>query len=140
MDKTTMAKIFNRALQITAQKLELSESEAMEIADIFEPWQPKKHYDAGMKLKYGKNADDETQLYEVLQEHTSAEEWTPDTATSLYKAVGISTSGYPIWTQPVGATDAYKKGDIVSFDNKLWISEVDNNVWQPGVYGWDEKE
>lgn len=61
-------------------------------------------------------------------------------AASLYKAVGISHSGYPIWTQPVGATDAYHKGDIVSFDNKLWISEVDNNVWQPGVYGWSEKE
>lgn len=140
MNKSTMARMFNRALQLTAQKMELSESEAMEIADVFEPWQPEKRYTAGMKLKYGKNADGETQLYEVLQEHTSAAEWTPDAATSLYKAIGFSPSGYPIWTQPAGATDAYQKGDIVSLENKLWISDIDNNVWRPGVYGWSEKE
>jgi len=29
------------------------------------------------------------------------------------------------------------KGDVVSFENQLWKSTVDNNVWQPGVYGWE---
>ena len=31
------------------------------------------------------------------------------------------------------------KGNVVSFENQLWESTVDNNVWQPGVYGWEVK-
>jgi len=26
----------------------------------------------------------------------------------------------------------------VWYENQLWISTVDNNVWAPGVYGWEE--
>lgn len=140
MDKTALAKIFNRALQLTAQKMELSDSEAMEIADIFEPWTPERRYTAGTKLKYGQNSDGETQLYEVLQDHTSAAEWKPDASPSLYKPVGFSASGYPIWTQPLGAFDAYKKGDTVSYNENLWVSDIDSNVWEPGVYGWSLKK
>lgn len=54
-------------------------------------------------------------------------------------AIGFTPSGVPIWTQPLGATDAYMKGDTVSYDGKIWVSDVDNNVWQPGVYGWTEQ-
>ena len=40
--------------------------------------------------------------------------------------------------QPTGAQDAYAKGAKVSHNGKHWISDVDNNVWEPGVYGWSE--
>lgn len=36
---------------------------------------------------------------------------------------------------------AYSYGDIVKHNDKLWISTVKGkktNVWEPGVYGWDE--
>ena len=23
---------------------------------------------------------------------------------------------------------------------KTWVSDIDNNVWEPGVYGWTEAE
>lgn len=75
-------------------------------------------------------------VYRVLQNHTSQADWTPDVAVSLY--VEISVEEFPQWVQPTGAQDAYKKGDKVTYDNKHWISTADNNVWQPGVYGWDE--
>jgi len=42
------------------------------------------------------------------------------------------------WKQPTGAQDAYQKGDKVTYDNRHWISTVDNNVWMPTVFGWDE--
>lgn len=45
-----------------------------------------------------------------------------------------------MWTQPLGASDAYMKDDIVSFEDSLWISTIDNNVWRPGVYGWNTYE
>lgn len=36
------------------------------------------------------------------------------------------------------AHDAYAQGDKVSHNGKHWTSKVDNNVWEPGVYGWTE--
>ncbi len=52
--------------------------------------------------------------------------------------VKVSIAEYPDWVQPTGATDAYNKGDKVTYDGKHWVSTADANVWQPGVYGWDE--
>lgn len=40
------------------------------------------------------------------------------------------------WVEPTGAHDAYHIGDKVTFDGRVWICTVDNNVWSPGVYGW----
>lgn len=45
---------------------------------------------------------------------------------------------FPEWVQPIGAHDAYAKGDKTSHNSKNWVSTVDNNVWEPGVYGWEE--
>ena len=30
------------------------------------------------------------------------------------------------------------RGAKVSHKEKHWISTVDSNVWEPGVYGWEE--
>lgn len=117
--------------------MNLDDSTAMEIADLYEPWKVGQAYEVGKIVKYGVNDDGETQLYTVISAHTSQENWTPDVSTSLFKKVGFNPSGYPIWTQPLGASDAYMKDDIVSFDDTLWISTVDYNTWQPGVYGWE---
>ena len=46
---------------------------------------------------------------------------------------------WPEWSQPLGAHDAYSKGDQVSHNGKHWISTADANVWEPGVYGWEEQ-
>lgn len=137
-DKAFIAKQMNRFFQIMAQQMELDEEKAMEIADLYESWEVGKAYDIGKIVKYGVNADGETQLYSVLQAHTSQEDWKPDATPSMYKKIGFTDSGVAIWTQPLGASDAYAKGDKVSYDGKLWESDVDANVWQPGVYGWHE--
>ena len=137
-NKVFIAQQMNRFFQIMAQQMELDDEKAMEIADLYEPWEVGKAYSVGKIVKFGVNADGETQLYSVIQNHTSTEEWKPDTTASLYKKIGFTDSGIAIWTQPLGATDAYMMGDVVSYDGKVWKSEVDNNVWQPGVYGWVE--
>lgn len=138
MDKTLIAQQIHRAMQIFAQGLHLDDSQAMEIADLYPEWSVGKKYEAGIILKHGENAYSETQLYTVLQEHTSQADWTPPSTASLYKAIGFDDSGVPIWTQPLGASDAYMKGDKVSHVEKFWTSEVDSNVWEPGIHGWEE--
>lgn len=47
---------------------------------------------------------------------------------------------YPEWVQPLGGHDAYKTGDRVTFNGKVYESTIDGNVWAPDVYptGWKE--
>lgn len=139
MDQAYVAKQIHRAIQMLAQTLQLHDEKAMEIADVYEEYTVGKTYPVGYIFKYGVNADGETQLYSVLQEHTSREEWKPNEAPSLYKAVGFTDDGVSIWTQPLGSTDAYMAGDVVEHNGTIWISIENNNVWEPGVYGWKQK-
>ena len=41
------------------------------------------------------------------------------------------------WVQPE-STNPYMMGDRVLHNGNTWESTVDNNVWEPGVYGWIE--
>ena len=132
-----LSKQIRRALELFAETI-TDESTMMEVADMYPTYAVGKAYKTGDVFSYGVNKDGETQLYQVLQPHTSAAEWKPGEAVSLYKAIGITPQGYPRWTQPLGATDAYQKGDIVQDEGELWISTIDNNVWKPGVYGWEK--
>ena len=110
----------------------------LEVSSVFPKYKVGKAYKTKDVFRYGENSVGDPQLYQVLQDHTSAEQWTPDTATSLYKAIGVSESGYPEWVQPLGASDAYNTGDIVDYNGALYRSLIDGNVWAPDAYpaGW----
>lgn len=129
-----------KALQMFVGTLDVETQldKMLEIPSVFPVYEVGKAYKTKEIFSYGVNSVGDPQLYQVLQDHTSAEQWAPDTATSLYKAIGITPGGYPEWVQPLGATDAYNTGDEVSHRGKRWVSTVDNNVWEPGVYGWTE--
>ena len=77
-------------------------------------------------------------MYKCVQAHTSQAGWEPDKAVSLWSAASDPAEEWPEWSQPVGAHDAYAKGDKVSHNGKHWTSTADANVWEPGVYGWTE--
>lgn len=135
-NKKFIAQQMNRFFQIMAQQMNLADEVAMEIADLYESWEADKAYSVGKIIKYGVNKDGETQLYSVLQSHTSQEGWKPDATPSLYKKIGFTDSGVAVWTQPLGSTDAYMKGDVVSHNGELWLCDTDYNTYEPGVYGW----
>lgn len=129
-----------RALQIFAATLHDNEETAVEIATLYPVWEADKQYKTNDIVQYGTNSVGDPQLYLVLQAHKSQSDWLPDATASLYKKMGIGESGYPIWTQPLGAVDAYNIGDIVSYNGKLYKSIINANVWAPDVYpaGWEE--
>ena len=114
----------------------LSDDDALEAVELFP------HYDVDIQYKKDDRFlwTDNGKLYKVLQDHTSAAEWKPDISPSLY--VEVTPSGViPVWRQPQSAVDAYMTGDKVHYPDEngpVYISIVDNNVWEPGVYGWDE--
>lgn len=110
----------------------LTDEEALEAPVLFPEWAVGKAYVVGKRVAYNKK------LYKVLQAHTSQADWTPDVAVSLFAEVLIPDPGtIPEWVQP-GSTNPYMKGDKVRHNGKVWVSDIDNNVWEPGVYGWSE--
>ena len=123
---------------MTAAGVLLNDEQALTVPLIYPPYEVGKAYAIGDRFRSGVNSVGDPQLYQVLQAHTSAAEWTPDTAVSLYKTIGI-TNGYPVWSQPYGASDAYNTGDIVSYNGTLYRSKIDGNVWSPDTYpaGWE---
>ena len=136
-----MAKQMNKAMKLALENTPLDDSEMMEVADMYDAWAPGIQYKADKIVKYGKNIDGDTQLYLVLQAHTSQADWTPDVAVSLFKPIGMGDDGIPVWTQPYGSEDAYQTGDRVHFPTEsdpVYESTMDNNVWSPEAYpqGW----
>lgn len=140
MNKKQRALEFKKALQFFLATLDVeTQSEAMlEVASVFPKYEVGKAYKIKDVFAYGENGVGDAQLYQVLQDHTSAEQWTPDATPSLYKAIGVTEEGYPEWAQPLGASDAYNTGDIVSYNGVLYESLIDGNTWSPEAYpaGW----
>lgn len=128
---------FNKVIQLFANSLD-DETMAMTVATVYPEYQVGVAYKTKDKFRYGTNSVGDPQLYQVLQDHTSSAEWAPDSATSLYKKIGVSDDGTPIWVQPLGATDAYNTGDQVMYNGKKYESLINANVWAPDVYeaGW----
>lgn len=105
---------------------------ASEHAELFAEWAYPIAYTVGQLRCYN------GKLYRCVQAHTSQADWTPDTAASLWSVTADPAEDWPAWSQPVGAHDAYSKDAKVSHKGKHWTSNVDSNVWEPGVYGWTE--
>ena len=104
---------------------------ASEHIEQFEEWKHSIKYEVGQLRQY------EGILYKCIQEHTSQADWTPDAAVSLWDNAANPAEEWPQWSQPIGAHDAYALGDKVTYNEQHYISTVDNNVWQPDVYGWE---
>ena len=115
--------------------MSISDEVAEKIPEVFPTWDSNgKEYKKDDRVQYN------SVLYKVLQDHTSQSTWTPTDAPSLFAKVLTSTDGEPQeWEQP-DSTNAYMKGDKVIFNDKVYESLIDNNVWSPEAYpdGWEE--
>ena len=106
---------------------------ALAAVEVMPAWRPDSGYAAGDRVRYG------GALYRCLQSHTSQSDWSPSVAASLWVAIADPSIEWPEWVQPAGAHDAYAAGDKVTHGGKRWTSTADGNVWEPGVYGWEEQ-
>lgn len=119
-----------RPLIEKAVSASLSDAEALDAVTLFPAWVAGKEYAADARVKH------DGILYKCLQPHTSQADWAPTAAPSLWAKVLIPDPGIiPEWEQPE-STNPYMAGDKVTHNGKTWVSDIDNNVWEPGVYGW----
>lgn len=125
------ARKYRSIIEQAAQSLD--DSTALEAASLYPKWVSGVSYEAGMRVRYGDT------LYTTLTAHTSQSDWTPDAAPSLFAKVLIPDENViPEWEQPE-STNPYMTGDKVTHNGKTWTSNIDNNVWEPGVANtWTE--
>ena len=110
----------------------LEDTDAASAPMIFERWEIDVDYSVGDRVRFG------DKLYKVLIAHKSQDTWKPDISPSLFAEVLIpDPTVIPEWVQP-SSTNPYMLGDKVRHNGKIWISTYDYNVWEPGVYGWEE--
>lgn len=112
--------------------LEVDDNTALRMTEFYPEWAAGVDYAAGYKVQHvGK-------LWRCLQAHTSQTGWEPESAPSLWAKVLIpDETVVPEWEQP-DSTNPYSAGDKVTHNGETWVSDIDNNVWEPGVYGWTE--
>lgn len=108
----------------------LDDATALTGVELFPPWKLIA-YSVGDRVQYNGT------LYKCVQAHTAQSDWTPDATPALWVIVTIEE--WPEWVQPTGAQDAYAKDAKVTHNGERWISDVDSNVWEPGVYGWTKQ-
>lgn len=110
-----------------------TDENAVKVTDLFPEWKECLSVSVGDRYQYN------GKLYKCVQAHTTQADWTPENSPSLYAKILPGQSGTQIgeWVQP-DSTNPYMKGDKVTHGGKVWVSSVDNNVWEPGVYGWEE--
>lgn len=110
----------------------LPDEDALEAVELFPAWKAETAYAVGERIRYGEK------LYRCEQAHTSQAAWIPPETPALWTEVA-KPGEIPVWRQPTGAQDAYMTGDKVHYpdeDGPVYVSTIDNNTWQPDVYGW----
>ena len=125
-----LREVLSNAMQLVSDEI------ALENPMMYPEWEEGKTFtneDIGFKFRYN------GVLYKVLQGHTTNVAYPPGTTVSLYAEVLAGQEGTEIgeWVQP-DSTNPYMFGNRVYHNNKLWESDMDYNVFEPGVAGWHE--
>ncbi len=113
----------------------LDDSDALDALELYDKWEVGIECIKGIRYRYNDS------LYRCEQTHTTQADRTPDIVPALFTKVA-KPGEIPIWVQPTGAQDAYKKGDRVWYPDKnghIYESIYDGqNSWSPDAYpqGW----
>lgn len=109
----------------------LEDEDALKGVELFPKWKGDTLYSIGDRVRY------DGVLYKCLILHTSQAEWNPTDAVSLWARVLIpDPEVIPDWEQPE-STNPYMKGDKVRHIGKVWMSDIDYNVFEPPTM-WSE--
>lgn len=125
------ARYLRQMIERMAEEI-LEDETALEYKELFPEWQDGTDYHVGDRVRH------EGTLYKCLIAHTAQADWMPNAAVSLWAVVLIPDQDEILeWVQP-DSTNPYMRGDRVRHNGKVWESDYDNNVWEPGVFGWHE--
>lgn len=105
--------------RIKARNLRGYPGKSVGAVNPFPDWSPAATYAVDQYVRYN------GALYRCLQAHTAQTARTPTTAPSLWAKIPLRD-----WEQRDSA-NAYKKGDLVLFEGRIYKSLIDNNTYSP---------
>lgn len=129
-----------KAVRFAVQKLvridELSPDELNSIMMLYDEF-----VDYGQLYKTGDVFRYEETLYKVVQEHVSQKDWIPSDTPALYTKV-TDDGLIEVWGNRDLTVNPFMTGDKVIFEDVVYVSIIDNNVWSPIEYptGWIKEE
>lgn len=127
----TRTKVMTLRRLIEKASVSLDDEDALKGVELFPAWSADTAYAIGDRVRY------DGVLYKCLINHTSQSDWIPEDSISLWARVLIpDPEVIPDWVQPE-STNPYMTGDKVRHNGSIWVSTIDYNVYEPGVYGWD---
>lgn len=100
--------------------------------NFFHDWHPLINYAYGSICKNG------NKLYRCISPHISQEGLLPETNPQYWLQIVDLDEEWPDWCFPCNKQNLYPLKAKVYHNNKYWQSIVDNNIWEPGVNGWEE--
>lgn len=119
------------------QAQSLSDEAAVAFSALFPRWTAGAWYEAGTRL-----ASESGALYRVVQAHMAQADWPMEQTRALYTPLGLTEEdpdAIAMWVQPTGAHDAYAKGALVSYQGKVYESNIDANIYAPDTEFWTEQ-
>ncbi|MCL2045716.1 MAG: alpha-amylase [Oscillospiraceae bacterium] len=122
---------------VMAQSEMVDDVTITEHSDIFAVW------DENWTGGRGTILQDEGRLFRALHDIGAGQNAKPSETPSLWQEIGNPADEYPMWVPFLGVGDAYRLGDKVTHNGKKWICTGVGgdgiwNVWEPGVWGWEE--
>ena len=108
----------------------LTDEEAKGLSLLFEEWRPSEVYKIGDRIRYN------GVLYKCLEDNNATMETPPSVMPSVWTKIFAETVSeeIPAWEQPEEG-NGYADGDRVIHNDIIYISQVDNNIWEPGTAG-----
>ena len=101
----------------------LSDTDALQGIELFDPWAADKDYEKDVRLRYN------SKLYKVKQAHKSQADWTPDIAVSLYEQVAEPHQGdTPDNPIPYDGNMALENGKYYSQFDVVYICTRDSGI------------
>ena len=110
----------------------LSDNEALKAVNLFPKWVADKTYETGVRVRYN------NVLYRCLHYHTSRETWNPEASNVIWERVVATEQPEEIIEEWDTNKKPYSKGSKVIYNGDTWESTVNNNIWTPGIYGWNK--
>lgn len=130
----SLEEVIRMVISKTVNDLDTDDETALRMSTYYPEWKVGEEYEAGYKVQHL------DRLYRCISGHTAQAGWDPPSAPSIWAEVLAGENGGALpWRQP-DSTNGYMAGDMVTNGEKTWVSIIDNNVWEPGVYGWVAKE
>lgn len=107
----------------------VADEEIDDFVTLFPAWRVGESVEVDERRQY------QGKVWKAVQAHTTQADWPPDVVPAIWTRVN-NPAIIPAWVQPTGSVDAYPLGAKVIHNGHTWESIVNDNVWEPGVYGW----